>query len=125
MINLKSAYGHTYKVTLDPSARVLGQTQNERAWLQQIPAVHGHIYIHGENRLGAWCGSPRVACKLVRLPGVTVHQRGDGEATVTFHPRDLPAVATLLQCRRRRKVSEATLARLRAMAAARRDQVAA
>jgi hypothetical protein len=55
--------------------------------------------------------------KLEALDGVTVHQRGDHEVRVIFHPDRLDAIADLLKARKRRRLSDDQKARL-AMAGA-------
>lgn len=105
MIDLKATYGATYRITLDESAKATGQTREERLWLYRIPCRYGHIYVHGANTLGAYTDRRMVRGRLRALPGVIVHQDGDEETTVLFHPDQLPQIAELLQARRRRHLS--------------------
>jgi hypothetical protein len=44
MIDLKATYGHRYRITLDPSADIEGQTREERLWLYQIPSRFGFAF---------------------------------------------------------------------------------
>jgi hypothetical protein len=115
MINLKAEYGARFRITLDESAKCGDVTREERLWLFQIPCKYGHIYVHGENRLGAWTGNRLMRGKLMALPGVKAFQVGDAECTVTFDPACLEQVAQLLQARKRRVLSEAERERLVAM----------
>lgn len=105
MIDLKARYGSVYRITLDESAELTGQTKAERLWLYRIVCKRGHIYVHGKNTLGAFCDRKLIGRKLALLEGVTVHQRGDVEIAVTFDPAILPQVAELLQPIKRRKTS--------------------
>jgi hypothetical protein len=100
-INLKTAYGFLYKITFDPAAAIEGQSKADRLWLQQIPCKYGHIFVHGHETLGAYAKGRLITGKLAALPGVRVHQRGDSEVSVVFSPEVFPAVADLLQARRR------------------------
>jgi hypothetical protein len=104
VIDLKRELGDRYRITLDESA---GQetSRKERLWLYQIPCKFGHIYVHGKNRLGGYSSSARVSTKLAAVKGVTVHQRGDTEVTVTFPIKMVDLVATMLGARKRRRMS--------------------
>jgi hypothetical protein len=105
MFDLKKLYGDVYKITLDESITASKKKRANRPWLQQIPCKYGHIYIAGRNLLGAHAAGRLVAGRLATLPGVTVRQRGDAEVNVVFPREVFPAVAALLQARKRRKVS--------------------
>ncbi len=106
MIDLRAAYGDTYRITRDEAAVVPGQTKADRLWLQQIPCQYGHIYLPGTDTLGAYASGRLITGRLAALPGVRVHQRGDTEITVLFPPEGFPAVADLLRARKRRRVAE-------------------
>lgn len=108
--DLKALASTVYRLTLDPSADIVGQTTAERAWLYRIPCKYGHIYVHGSNLLGGYTDRRMMKSRLLAVPGVTPHQVGDTEASVTFPPEAFPSVADLLQARRRRQYSEATKA---------------
>jgi hypothetical protein len=103
---MKKQFGAEYKVVQDESANVPGQSSADRRWLQQIPCKYGHVYLHGEDTLGAYAKGRIVAGKLAALPGVRVHQRGDCEVTVVFPHDVFPAVAALLRPRKRRRLSK-------------------
>lgn len=105
MIDLKAQYGSTYRIIWDESAGILDQTREERLWLQQIKARYGHIYVHSHDTLGGFTNRRGIISRLIALPGVTLHQRGDSECTVIFHPTYLPHVAELLKAYRRRRLS--------------------
>jgi hypothetical protein len=105
MINLKAKYGKVYRITLDESAAIEGQTKAERLWCYRIKCLYGHIYVHGENRLGAFSDRPVVGRRLMALPCVTPHQRGDREFSATFDPADFAQVARLLRPYVRRQLS--------------------
>src|SRR4051795_6957721 len=86
LIDLKKQYGAEYKIVWDESAETSNQSTADRRWLQQIPAKYGHIYIHGEEMLGAHASGRIISGKLAALPSVRVHQRGDSEVNVVFTP---------------------------------------
>src|SRR5512135_528800 len=106
MIDLRAAYGDTYRITPDEAAVIPGQTKADRLWLQQIPCKYGQIYLHGTDTLGAYASGRLITGRLAALPGVRVHQRGDTEVTVVFPPERFSAVADLLRARKRRCVAE-------------------
>jgi hypothetical protein len=106
MIDLKSRFGDVYRITLDESANIPGQTSEERLWLQRIPCRgNAHIYVHGQDTLGAFIDRKGLMPYLAKVPGVRVHQRGDNEMTVVFALESLPEVARLLGARKRRHLS--------------------
>jgi hypothetical protein len=109
MIDLKALFGGKFRITLDESALLDGQTREDRAWLQQIPAKYGHVYIHGQNTLGVYVrtyndGSNRLG-RLLALPGATLHQRGDREASVTVPLDQIDRIDDIIHFRRRRHLS--------------------
>ena len=109
-------HANTCRVTVDES--IQHETfASDKAWLCQIPCRHGHIYIYGTNMLGAFASGSRIAARLLSLPGVTRHQVGDGEASVTFPPEMLDVVAALLGAKRRRHLSPEHQAKLAAAGA--------
>jgi hypothetical protein len=112
MLDLKSLAAGRWRLTLDESAAIPGQTEADRAWLWQVPAKYGHVYIHGRERLGVYCRSVRLLPRLLAVPGLALHQRGDREFSATFPPDALAEVADIIQARRRRQVSEGERARL-------------
>jgi hypothetical protein len=109
MIDLKAQFGSVYRVTLDESAQIPGQTTEDRAWLQQIRGKFGHLYIHAIDKLGAYVrtrndGSRRLP-RLLEIPGVKLHQRGDDEASVILPLEAFDRVDEILQFRRRPRQS--------------------
>lgn len=125
MLDLKRQFGRTYRIALDESAEIDGQTREERLWLYQIPCKHGHIYVHGKDRLGVYCSKPNVIPVVLAIPGVVLHQRGDREASATFDPAILAQVAQVMRAKKRRVPSEAQLEHLAKITAERcRDKPA-
>jgi hypothetical protein len=90
-----------YRLTLDES--VGGDTAEDRRWMWQIPGRRGHVWVHGANTLGVYCRVTRreYRDRLVAA-GVTIIQDGDGELNATFPPDLLPAVAEIIEAKRRR-----------------------
>lgn len=117
MINLKSEFGSIYRVSLDESADIAGQTTEDRVWLWQIKCKRGHVYVHGVNTLGAYCDRSPSIKRLLALPFVKLHQRGDRECTVTFDPSHLEEVLQVLSPYKRRQVSEEERQRLASIGA--------
>jgi hypothetical protein len=104
MIDLATiARDHGYRVELDESAA--DSPRSERPWLYRVPCKFGFISVHGPETLAAFARGRLIAGKLARVPGVRVHQRGDGEIRVLFGVECLDAVAELLGVRRRTRYS--------------------
>lgn len=118
MIDLEDACRGRYRIEFDESALIPGQTREERLWLEQIPCKYGHIYIHGRDKLGAYCDRPRIFERLMAIPGTARLQVVDRELSVSFHPAQLEEVAELLQARRRRQLTDEERERLAAIGAA-------
>jgi hypothetical protein len=68
-----------------------------------MPCKYGFVGVHDPATLAAWTGSSGIIQRLLAVPGVRVHQRGDGEVRVLFGLDQLDAVAELLQPRKRRR----------------------
>jgi hypothetical protein len=114
MIDLKAQFGRTYRIVMDPSAEQ-DTGEAERLWFYRISCRSGFLSVHGPETLAAWTDSRPMIARLIALPGVRVHQRGDREVRVLFGPEILDAVADLLRARRRRQVSDAERQRLRSL----------
>jgi hypothetical protein len=70
----------------------------------EIHGRYGSVYLHGTKggvTLQAQTDRRLIRGRLAALPGVTVHQWGDDEATVTFGVGQAPPVFALLRCRRK------------------------
>lgn len=109
MPDLKTKYGKRFRVAYEESAEIVGQTEDERAWLQIIPGSRGHLFIQSQNTLGAYCGRRRLVPRLLAMPGVRQLCRGDTEASVAFDPSDtalFDQIAGLLKLKRRKRLSE-------------------
>ena len=111
MINLKDLADDRYRTVLDESYQD-DTARQSKLWYFRIPCQHGFISVHGSETLAAWTGSPRMVEKLIAIPEVEVHQRGDSEVRVLFGPDRLDDVASVLKARRKRKISEAERQRL-------------
>ncbi len=104
MIDLKSVAGDRYRIIVDPSAE-FDTDRVSKLWFLRIPCRYGFVSVHGTDTLAAWTGSRKMIARLIEVPGVRVHQRGDAEARVLFHLKQFEVVADLLQARRRRHLS--------------------
>jgi hypothetical protein len=100
MIDLKQLADRKYKIALDESYEA---EQGGKLWYYQIPCRNGgHIYVHGEDRLGVYVPGSYQVSKIREIPGIRIHQTGDKEATFTFPPELLDAVATAMKARKAR-----------------------
>ncbi len=72
--------------------------------------------------LAALCESPRLARDLLAVPGAKLHSEGSDGATVLFDVAHFEKVASIMQAKRRRQVSEEQKVRLRAAGKAYRFQ---
>ena len=87
------------RITLDPAA---GDRSND-PWMLTMPCRKGEIYPHGGDRLSVEVTGRRIADRLAVIPGVTLWQDGDREKCFLFPVELFPAVAEIVQPRRRRK----------------------
>jgi hypothetical protein len=112
MIDLKQlANDRGLRTTLDESATI-DPARSSRPWYWRVPCRYGFVSIHGPATLAAWTGNPKIVGKLVSIPGVRIHQRGDTEARVLFGPEILDSVVAVLQARKRRRISDSERERL-------------
>jgi hypothetical protein len=106
-------YRDKYQVGLDPAALTLAERRDP--WLRTIPCRFGTIYPFGEGLLAVDVEHhPKKASQLAGIPGVRLHQDGDGEKTFLF-PVDLfEKVARVVRPRRKYQSSPCQLANLMA-----------
>jgi hypothetical protein len=116
-IDLKAIAADRYRLTLDESASLpsTDPTAETKAWCRQIPCRYGHIGVHSDRELSAYCSASRLFRSLLEIPTTRQRQRGDSELTVTFEPEHLEQVADLLKARRKRQISDSERQRLAAM----------
>jgi len=105
MIDLKEFAGAKYRIVLDESEK-LDPAREARVWYYRIPCTYGFISVHGPKTLAGFTNRRGVIARLIEIPGVRVHQRGDREARVLFSPDCLDAVAKVLKARRRVVLSD-------------------
>lgn len=70
----------------------------------ELHGRYGTVSLHGETggiRLQAYTDRRLIRGRLAGLPGVSVHQWGDDEATAIFSPEDAEPVFALLRIRRK------------------------
>ena len=114
-INLKQRFGRQFRVAYEEGYYVEhgDHARAEDPWLQVLLCKHGHIYPQGGDMLAASSDKRGPLAKaLVGLDCTTVLQDGDDGVNVTFHVDHFDKIATLLQPRRRRRVSEQERQRL-------------
>lgn len=104
-----------YRITMSAD-HVAGTSRDP--WAFEIPCrrFRARIYPHGGERLQAWItsGTVRRALNELAAAGAAPWQVGTGEATVVFDVVDFARVAEVLRPKRKRVLSEAHLALLRA-----------
>jgi hypothetical protein len=106
-LNLRESFPQ-HKITFDPAAE-----DTRDPWMMQIPGQHGTIHPHGGDLLAVEVGRrPATARQLANL-GLVLHQDGDSEKTFLFPAHQFDAVAAIVHPRKKRKVSPATLERLK------------
>jgi hypothetical protein len=107
MLNLKSRFGKQFRVT-----REAGSEKGDPFGLL-IACRHGHIYLHGVNRLGVATDTRGpIAKRLAALPGLTIVQDGSDGINCTFAPELFEAVAAVIRPKRRRRLSPEHRAKL-------------
>ena len=76
----------------------------------ELTGRYGTVYLHGTSggvRLQAWSDRRGVFARLLAIPDVTLHQKGEDEITVIFRPEQMPRVAELLRLHHRPKKKDA------------------
>jgi hypothetical protein len=89
-----------------------------------IPGRLGQVEYHDGVDLAVYTDRPRLFAKLWAIPGVRPHQTGDQEMRALFPPDALGLVAGVIRARRR-AIRPMTPERLAALAAGRRQTLAA
>ena len=108
-IDLRTEYGHRWKIGLDAAAG--GRWSDP--WNFKILCRHGEIYPWGDGLLAASThNAGAVANKLLALDGVDAILDGDDGASVAFHTSKLKEVAKVLKPRTTRQPNPAQLAAL-------------
>ena len=101
--NLQALFGARFRIGRDPAAQTCAEKREP--WMQTLLCRNGVIYPHGANRLAVECKGA-TASRLMTLRGITVHQQGDTDWTLTFDPAAFDAVAAIVKPRKRRLQSE-------------------
>ena len=89
------AQSHRYRVVRDPDGWPI------------IPGKLGRLEWHDEATLAVYSDRPRLFARLWTVPGVRRWQVGDQEVRGLLSQEALPAVARLIQARRRRPATSA------------------
>jgi hypothetical protein len=102
-----------YRVEYDESAEIRCDDES-KDWYVRIPGKdrRNFISVWGSNRLAASTFTKRLQKQLRAIPGARVVQQGDNELRISFDPAHLEAVATILECRKRRQLSPEHRAKL-------------
>lgn len=101
LIDLKAKFGRQYRIQLDPAFPK--QSQDPAAWV--IPCKSGEIFAHDDSLLAAEVNGPKLAKRASEIPGVTVHQAGDGYVCVLFPVELFDAIAEIVKPRKKRQLS--------------------
>jgi hypothetical protein len=116
-VNLRERFGRKWRITWDSAynpRHVSRETLDP--WMMQIPCKGGiTIYPHGGSKLAVECDChPQIARQLCSILGVELIQDGDHEKTFVFDVSLFDQVATIVQPRRHRRLSDHHRARLTA-----------
>jgi hypothetical protein len=102
-------YAHQYQIRRDPAV----SARNNDPWTKTIPTRTGEIYSHGPDTLAVEViGHAKIANRVAQLPGVRLHQDGDGEKTFLFHPNLIHRVAQIVRPYRPHRTHVNSLANL-------------
>ncbi len=112
--NLKTRLGSVYRITKDPAWVEEDRGSPDRDWLYTIPCRRGgkisgiksNIYQHGHQRLGFIGMGVKLRRELLKIEGVTSHQRGDKEFSVVFDASVFPLVAKVVEPRLKRRAAK-------------------
>jgi hypothetical protein len=111
--NLQDLFGDKYQIGLVPAA--LTRAEKKDPWLQTIPCRFEVIYPFGEGFLAVDVEHhPKSATRLAGIPGVRLHQDGDGEQSFVIPIGLFPEVARVVRPRRKYRSSPRQLANLMA-----------
>jgi hypothetical protein len=104
-INLRERFGTDYRVSFEPAYDARGKhRRNLDPYMMTLSCRFGVIYPHGGDTPAVEVDyHPKVAKLLAALPGVALHQDGDGEKTFLFPVSLFEAVAAIVRPRRRRR----------------------
>ena len=107
-------YRTAYELPTDLRTEAHGWPRDDWPWLARILCHHGHVGVHGGERLYAFTDHPRIGAQLRALPFIERAQ-GDAEVRVVFHVDHQVAVLKVLKpYRRRQGLSDAQRAALAA-----------
>jgi hypothetical protein len=102
--NLRELYGSRFRIAYDDSA--ITPTDRRDPWLMTIPCRGGVIYPHSAGLLAVEIDyRPHLAKRVAAIPGVRLHQCGDGEKTFLFPLDRFEQVAEVAKPRRRRRLT--------------------
>jgi hypothetical protein len=104
-LNLPNLYGNRFRIGHDPAA--VSPSQRKEPWMMTIPCRGGAvIYPHGGDLLALELDyRTHLAKRLAAIPGVRLHQCGDGERTFLFRVELFDQVARVVKPRRRRRLT--------------------
>ncbi len=104
--NLRELYGDRFRIGHDPLAAT--PSQRKDPWMMTILCRGGAvIYPHGRGVLaGEVDYRPHLAKRLAAIPGVRLHQCGNGERSLLFPVNLFDQVAELVKPRRRRRLTQ-------------------
>ncbi len=110
-IDLRERFGQQYRISHDPAAQTWGERANP--WMMTIPCRWGTIYPHGAQVLALELdGHPKIAKKVVEIPGIVLYRDGDDEKTFLFPVGLFDQVAALVEPKRIRRLTEEHKAKL-------------
>ena len=107
-INLLERFGKRYRVSYDAAYNPKGKPRSSRdPWMMQIKGRYGTVYPYGGELLCLEIdGHNKLANKIAKLPGITVHQEGEDERTLLFDVSLFEKIARIVKLKRRRRLTE-------------------
>jgi hypothetical protein len=113
-LDLRAIANNRYRLSRDPSAAIVPQDEEDRAWLARVLCRHGWIGINSETELASYCAEPQIRRHLLRLEGAKLRQDGDRECLISIPAAGFDEAARLLRARRKRQLTDEERARRKA-----------
>ena len=112
MINLRELWGHKYRIGYDIAVQSYPELKTDPDY-QILLCRYGEIYVYSSKLLAVWVrGGKRIKKMREEIPGLIVHNNGEGEAVFLFKPELLDKVGGYIGIRKRRQLSAESKGRL-------------
>ncbi|MBW2147881.1 MAG: hypothetical protein JRI22_12740 [Deltaproteobacteria bacterium] len=105
--NLKSLFGHRYRISHDPAWKhEKPEFRKPEYCYYVIPAKYGEFSPDGD-MICFWCAANRIKTRFLReIPESFIHQHGGDECTIIFSVDHFHQAAEIARARKRRVLSE-------------------